>query len=267
MIRFFSARNESRLTKTGDPALGNDFSPVSFVYTGKHGDTLDFTVAKYSSYPLPGSVAPVRGDPFFKANTWTFKDGTVVTFAYVLQRLAEAFADQVPFGCTESQCNNPPMQNSLPFGYVLQSVSNNYGRSLTFTTASDSVPVVVSQGGFPAYQLFPMPARITRVTDENNRYVEYLPTGCPANYGYSAWNGSQNVFHAFTNGLFACTTSPLVRMTALRRSTLTCLRAILSRIAATTGCENGSRRGSEQRVPHVHVRRSVPYQVGHRQPQ
>lgn len=205
---FYTPRGESRLSQIGVPGPGLDFSPVSFTYTGKDGDTILFEVGKWGKYPLPGTSAPVKGDPVFVAKNWNFPDGTLITFGYTTQWMVDSWPDPLvhPISCTDEGCDNPPIPAQLPRGLVLQTVSNNFGRSLTFATSATTAPVPqIGSGGFPQYDQFTSTFRITRVTDENNRYVDFGLSACPPNAPTSPLN-----CNTFTATLPADSAAPTV---------------------------------------------------------
>ncbi len=86
---------------------------------------------------------------------------------------------------------------------MLQSVSNNYGRSLTFTTQASTLPITNSSG--LSYDHDTSAFRITRVTDENGRHVDFGISGCPAlTYVDYSVNGTLQT-PSLQNALFACT--------------------------------------------------------------
>lgn len=181
---FFTPAGSARLTKSGEPTIVYDFSGVSFTYTGSIGDTIVFTPAFYSRVPTCCG-APTKAEPVFKADDWTFPDGTNVHFTYTYESLingGEIAQEAEGTICTRVEGSNcRGGATDVPMGWVLQSVSNNLGRTLTFTrpptyiktwvgNTSISVQVQNRTSRFP----------ITSVTDDSGRSVSFNWSGCEA---------------------------------------------------------------------------------------
>ena len=167
----YNARGTSRLTKTGGD-YGWTNGTMALTYTGNGGDVLAMSVGMFSKAPYSAG-GQTEGSPVFIANTWTFPDGTLVSFEYDFHFLLNSWTNSYPTGGAGP--------SSFPAGYVLRTVYNNLGRSLTFTTAhSDTVtdaqgPLGTSPVSFPTASF-----RITRVTDENGNYVDFNGSTCGA---------------------------------------------------------------------------------------
>lgn len=202
---FFTATGKARLVQHGQEGLARDFSPVSFTYTGQYGDTISFDVARYTQYPYPStSNAQKIGDPVFKADTWSFPDGTVLTFSYTGQYLVSGWPEPIPIECTvPGSCSAPPVPNAEPYGFVLQSVSNNLGHSLTFHTTSSQAPITAPGG--TSYNQTAVQFQLVSVTDENNRKVTLGDSSCPS---LSYLNGSSGTIQSVSlqGALYACAT-------------------------------------------------------------
>ncbi|HTU65582.1 MAG TPA: RHS repeat-associated core domain-containing protein [Steroidobacteraceae bacterium] len=174
----YSAKGSARLTKTGD--LG--WLPSALTYTGHDGDVINFVVGKWKKYPTrTGNGVQPLPDAYFVASNWTFPDGTVVTFEYEGQFLVLTYDGGSDRFCAviggTPQCIGPPSAIDAPYGLVLKAVYNNFGRRLDFATDSSTVPVP-NPDGPTGYVQFTSMFRIKRVTDENNRYVDYTTPGC-----------------------------------------------------------------------------------------
>ncbi|HWU79104.1 MAG TPA: hypothetical protein VN158_03455, partial [Caulobacter sp.] len=150
--------NYAKLVQAGERLPQIDYTPVTLTYTGADGDQIDFDWS-YDRISSAQSSLNMAG-PTFKANQWRFPDGTIVWFDYDLKDVCNAFSYQ-QFGC------------SIMAGYqayVLKSVRNNYGRSLSFTNE------LVSPDGSSVLKTY----QLKRVTDETGRYVEFTLSNCPA---------------------------------------------------------------------------------------
>jgi RHS repeat-associated protein len=174
----FNAKNDSRLTKTGDAG----WLPTTLTFTGHDGDTINFSVGRWKSYPVvSGSGWPIIADGYFVADNWNFPDGTVVTFEYAPQWLAvtsDGGSDRFCGVINDTpQCIGPPSTTTAPRGRVLTDVFNNFGRRLDFATVSSTVQLP-NPSGTTGYVPFTSMFRITKVTDENGRYVDYATPGC-----------------------------------------------------------------------------------------
>jgi RHS repeat-associated protein len=177
----YSLKGSSRLVKSAGESIWYN-GTGTLTYTGKDGDVINFVVGKYRSYPITGAAGPPIGEPVFVAISWSFPEGTVVNFEYDLQWLVTTWtAAGVPRGCAlidgVPQCFGPPSAISAPRGLVLKSVSNNFGRKLNFSTVSTLVPLP-HPNSTSGYQDFTSAFRITSVTDENGRSVNYGGTNC-----------------------------------------------------------------------------------------
>ncbi len=105
---FFSPRNENHLVQSGERSLfgsagatnpdGPNFVNVTLLWTGKDGDTIDFDSASsqecYAS--ICSSSSSGYSEPIFKANHWSFPDGTKVSFSYTWSILAPSWTEPLP---------------------------------------------------------------------------------------------------------------------------------------------------------------------------
>jgi RHS repeat-associated protein len=174
----YSAKASARLTKTGDQG----WLPTTLTYTGHQGDTINFVIGKWKSYPVrAGSGWPAIADGYFVAKNWAFPDGTLVTFEYQGEFLALTSDGGSDRYCAviggQPVCIGPSSATVAPYGLVLKYVYNNFGRRLDFATVASTVQLP-NPDGPSGYVPFTSVFRITRVTDENSRYVDYTTPGC-----------------------------------------------------------------------------------------
>ena len=182
---FNSVKASSRLVQTGEAVTSGangaqDFGSVTFAYTGKDGDAISFDWSRQSAHPYCCNATLSQADPVFKADSWSFPDGTIVTFNYTPQWLVTNWT-------TSTQCNGIlglvyycSLQAANPYysyGYVLSSVSNNLGRSLTFTTVAATAPVS-KPNPLQGVNNLSSSFQITAVTDETGRSVNYALSNC-----------------------------------------------------------------------------------------
>jgi RHS repeat-associated protein len=125
-----------------------------------------------SSMGVPGFV----GEPVFKATSWTFPNGIKLTFTYQ--------TEQVSF------FNSAAVGPSF-IHYYLRSVSNNLGRTLNFSSAATgpcSQDQIDTHGNLigPCQTSFNVGQRITQVSDENGRTVQFAASGCPVAWSLPA---------------------------------------------------------------------------------
>ncbi len=170
-------------------------TPVTLTYTGPKGDSIHFswyylTSEDYNGNtgqptgPSPGSSMP----PLYKADSWTFPNGVQLTFNYNLVWMPTGYENS-PLVCGNMGCGI----QSMPIGYVLHSVSNNLGRSLTFHSTE-----LTAQDSMSLGQEF----RIDSVTDENGRTATFSLSGDCGDVSYSQGVATCNVFTATdANGL------------------------------------------------------------------
>ncbi|HTU65579.1 MAG TPA: RHS repeat-associated core domain-containing protein [Steroidobacteraceae bacterium] len=177
---FFNMRGESRLVQSGAPS-GSNYVSVTFTYTGAGGDTIAFDWMKARHYPRYSDSPAAIVDPVFKATNWNFPDGQSVTFNYTGQFLVGSWqGTPKATSCPDplAPCTGDPIDMTLPYGFVLQSVTNNKGRSLTFTT--ETVNVRMSGKTRDVFDSFGTNQyRITRVTADDGRAVNYTLADCP----------------------------------------------------------------------------------------
>jgi RHS repeat-associated protein len=178
-VGFFTPTGAAYLEQSGAPA-GNDLASVSFKYTGNAGDTINFGVGRANVVMCCGATFMGRSLPYFYATDWKFPDGVTVSFHYTNEYVVESYDPTIypPCHASDSGSNCPTGRITLPMGWVLQSVSNNLGRSLTFLLTSSTVPVLVGSDGGPGVpQTLTSRFTITGATDENGRSVTYSPSG------------------------------------------------------------------------------------------
>lgn len=174
--KFFAPAGATRLEQFGSPN-NNDVAAVSFKYTGKDGDTIDFSVGRFIRVTCCGATFMARSLPYFYATSWKFPDGITVDFHYTERPLVESYDPTVYVPCTGPGC--PVGRLTVPYGWVLDSVSNTLGRSLTFTTTNSTVPVLVGSDAGPGVpQTLSSRFTITGVTDDSNRTVTYTLADC-----------------------------------------------------------------------------------------
>lgn len=118
-------------------------------YTGEIGDRISFT-SSFARKVQAGTTLATGTEPSFKADYWTFPNGTRIDFQYDMLPIATASTQQ--FCYWGGSCSGGLW---LSKGFVLKSVRNNFGRSLTFTR----VP-------YTDLNDFVIGYRITEVTDE-----------------------------------------------------------------------------------------------------
>lgn len=194
---FFSPRNENHLVQSGERSLfgsagatnpdGPNFVNVTLLWTGKDGDTIDFDSASsqecYAS--ICSSSSSGYSEPIFKANHWSFPDGTKVSFSYTWSILAPSWTEPLP------QCSGGDLggsciyvaPNTIQVRAVLTSVSNNLGRSLQFGfSGSGHIEAASNQESEVSVGTF---TRITQVTDENGRSVSYALSDCPSGVSFN----------------------------------------------------------------------------------
>jgi RHS repeat-associated protein len=200
---YYSADGKARVVQSGQEGPARDFSPVSFVYTGQQGDTITFDVARYSQYPWQTSQNVQKiGAPVFKANQWSFPDGTVLTFNYTGSSMAQGWSEPTPVTCVvPGGCNAQAAPIMEPFVYTLTSVSNNWGHSISFAGANSTVPVSNSN---LSYSSVTSQYMVTSASDENQQSVTLQPTNCPT-FSYLNASGSTPQTVQLTGALFTCT--------------------------------------------------------------
>lgn len=170
---FFAASGSAQLNQSGSQTLAGDFSNVSFVYTGAGGDQIAFSEALLLKNPLCCNAVK-KGAPVFKADTWSFPDGTVVSFTYTFEDLVTSGnAATYPDVTCGSGSNCPPGVIELPQGAVLRSVANNLGRSLTFGISNTTAQVFIQTSNGDDPQMRSSRFTITGVTDDSNRTVQF----------------------------------------------------------------------------------------------
>jgi RHS repeat-associated protein len=113
-------------------ALGFNYGGVALSYTRPDGDVITFTPGRWTT----GSSATIN-DPTFFPTTWLYANGLRLTFSY-------STSIAIP--------QNPAEIHYSKGAKHLTQVSNNLGRSLSFTIADN---------------------KLQRVTDETGRYVSY----------------------------------------------------------------------------------------------
>ena len=160
----------------GYPTL--DFSSVTFSLVGKSGDTLKFNNASQANTVGCYSF----GYPDFKATSWSFPDGNVVQFSYTTETLG------------------PGSGNSTTTRYLLNKVSNSFGRSLTFAATWAGTYYLDNQDFNDPVDVGWV---INSVTDENGRVVNFTRSNCPT---YYANHGASGVSAAVGAGMIACNT-------------------------------------------------------------
>ncbi len=139
-------------------------------YTGAGGDTIDFSLYERTAQEYNIQTGDLYADsPFnrdnvsiFKADSWSFPNGVKLKFEYNY-RLFSPPGTMTWFMCG-GVCQT---RNTLPAGYVLWRVSNNLGRSLTFSSSAFNA----AGGGQYGYG-------INTVTDDSGRVVSFDRGGC-----------------------------------------------------------------------------------------
>ena len=147
-----------RLTQSGVPSLVHvgsvvpalDYQAVTLSYVDGGGAALQFDWAKATG--IVGKAA----EPVFKATSWHFPAGVDITFSYTLMG---------------SPTNNLNGTKPSTVRYLLTGVSNSLGRSLTFANQDTGSQYGVDVGW-----------RVSSVTDETGRQVQYGVSNCPAFY-------------------------------------------------------------------------------------
>lgn len=155
--------------------------PTEYTYTSANGDNLIFdklSVSMVEVDPTTGALTPRENGKTWLPSRWNFPDGVVVSFSYVLVPYAsgdESVSCQYAWGWSCSPWRTPA-------GYRLTTVSNNLGRSLTF-----------SNNGSITLQSYIN----TTVTDENGRQAVFTNSGC-SGMGSSFWYGITSTCNQFT---------------------------------------------------------------------
>lgn len=146
---------------------GFNWYPIT--YTGESGDVIQFTSSFMKGLYTQSTEAPAGNTPNFKADSWTFPDGVSLSFTYEWKGISAASSSGVY--CTFAGSCNASYYISV--GSILRKVSNNLGRSLTFT--SNSVADIYS---------FVTDYRISSVTDENGRSATFTAS-CPPDSAFT----------------------------------------------------------------------------------
>lgn len=174
---FRNTAGDAKLIQTGQPTLTQDFSNVTMKYTGSGGDVINFTWGMRSKHTYCCNM-PSKAEPIFKADDWIFPDGVKVTFEYAGQWLVTSWPQTgayVTCDVSAGSCDGQ-QTGTHPYGFVLSRVENNLGRSLTFTTQATTIQTYTPNG--LGIQSLPSSFRITRVTDETGRHVDYALSDC-----------------------------------------------------------------------------------------
>ena len=152
--------------------LSDYYASGPHTYTGPKGDVINFSWYSLSSEDFDGNsgqpIGPSAGattPPTFKADNWTFPNGMSLTFTYKQVTLPTGYEGS-PLICGGMGCG----VTAFPIGYILDKVSNNLGRSLTFTSVQKTAVGVSSLGA---------DYMITKVTDDNNRSVTFDTCNTP----------------------------------------------------------------------------------------
>jgi RHS repeat-associated protein len=152
----------------GPVTMASDYSPITYTYVDRDGAQIDFDVASLKPNMELSVIVGWSGDPVFKAARWTFPNGVKITFNYQFEQL----------NWTGLSLIGPTYQR-----YNLIGVSNSLGRSLAFTTAATgpSYQYQVNGGGpfGPFQKSFNVGLKITGVTDDSSRTVQYTLANCP----------------------------------------------------------------------------------------
>ncbi len=136
------------------PGATYDYSGVTYSLTNPGGDVISFNNAHQTQDGDDGCAS--LGFPVFKGTQWVFPDGNTVTFHYTTEAL-------IPFESGDTDTH-----------YLLSSVSNSLGRSLTFS--STWAPVYAGAGGEGSNGSLGW--MINSVQDENYRTVTFARSGC-----------------------------------------------------------------------------------------
>ena len=150
-----------------------DYSAVGLKLTNSDGSFILFDNAAYSV----SATAQTVGSPQFKANSWTFPTGAVVKFNYALATITSG----------TGETNISPTSNS----YYLSSVTNSFGRSLTF---ADTLSIASTTAW-----------AISSVTDDNGRVVKFATSNCPANTSNPGGGAGESQSAAFVCNSFTVT--------------------------------------------------------------
>lgn len=132
-----------------------------YQYTTSNGEVINFdkSASRVRVDQAAGTVTLTGASKTKLPSTWTFPSGVVITFQYELMGYNPDDAN-LPCSYAFGYSCSP---YELPGGYRLVSVSNNLGRSLTFTFNDTA--------GLNAYIT-------TTVTDENGRSAVFSVSGC-----------------------------------------------------------------------------------------
>jgi len=132
-----------------------DYMGVGLVLTNKDGSTITFDNSKLN-FVGSQKYGQTVGAPQLKADTWSFPTGITVTFAYTAEPINNG---------TEGIHNGVIGTN-----YILNSVTNNLGRSLTFSNN-------IAPGGGQLGWI------INSISDDYGRVVSFALSNCPALQG------------------------------------------------------------------------------------
>jgi len=157
-----SGASSAKVVHTGDY-----WDPIT--YKGEGGDVIQFTSSLMKGLYYQSTETPVGNTPSFKADSWTFPDGVSLSFTYEWKAISAASSGGA-FCVFAGSCNTPKY---FSVGSILKKVSNNLGRSLTFTSS----PVADISSFVTDY-------RITAVTDENGRSATFAVT-CAAGSAFT----------------------------------------------------------------------------------
>jgi len=145
-----------------------DYSPFSFTLTNPGGDSIVFNDAGQSaSGSAPQVCAYTQGLPVFNASTWTFPNGNVVQFSYtpstlsnyegtnittvnVLNKVSNKFGHSLSFATSvvgQLYIDNQEFGDILNVGWLINSVTDENGRAVTFALPSASCPTFYAGNG------------------------------------------------------------------------------------------------------------------------
>ena len=182
-----------------------DYSPATFKLSLSDGSFINFDSGSETGYNIESiytNGGALLGDRRFKADSWTFPAGVIISFAYATEDQGWG-----PGTGSVLQVIEPSFHRNY-----LTSVSNNLGRQLTFTSSDITTGY---GGGIHNPPVTGFLRQITSVTDEAGRSVNYALSNCPSNNYFTASTSSPPA--AFPAAL-ACNTftvtDPLAHVTS-----------------------------------------------------